>query len=64
MPGGVAGEQAEMPVPYADFRIHQSMNWRISSRTAITAFDTATIARRTTINTLIIRCSIKEPERH
>ncbi|MEA7187946.1 SMR family transporter, partial [Salmonella enterica subsp. enterica serovar Virginia] len=37
------------------FRIHQSTNRRISSRIAITALDTATTARRTTINTLIIR---------
>lgn len=63
MPGGVAGEQAEMPASYADFRIHQSTNRRISSRIAITAFDTATTALRTTINTLIIRLLHTEPER-
>nr|ARJ58234.1 hypothetical protein ecM1_15 [uncultured bacterium] len=39
------------------------MNCRISSRTAITAFDTATTARRTTINMLIIRLLHTEQER-
>nr|QQM12598.1 hypothetical protein [Klebsiella pneumoniae subsp. pneumoniae] len=40
----------------------QSKYCRISSRTAITALDTATTARRTTINKLIIRLLHTEQE--
>nr|AOX48271.1 hypothetical protein [Escherichia coli] len=40
------------------------MNWRISSRTAISAFATATTALRTMINILIIRFSSKTGGNH
>lgn len=41
--------------PELRFRCHQTMNWRISSRTAIRAFATATTSLRMMINRLIIR---------
>ncbi|AFH47713.1 hypothetical protein SU5_p0043 (plasmid) [Salmonella enterica subsp. enterica serovar Heidelberg str. B182] len=40
------------------------MNWRISSRIAISAFATATTALRTMINKLIIRFSSKTGGNH
>lgn len=43
--------------PELRFRCHQTMNWRISSRTAIRAFATATTSLRMMINRLIIRFS-------
>ena len=50
--------------PELRFRCHQTMNWRISSRTAIRAFATATTALRTMINRLIIRFSSKTGGNH
>lgn len=41
--------------PVLSYVSAQSINWRISSRIAISAFASATTARRTTINRLTIR---------
>lgn len=50
--------------PELRFRCHQTMNWRISSRTAIRAFATATTSLRMMINRLIIRFSSKTGGNH
>ncbi len=54
----VKGQEAVTSCPSLRFQAYQSISSRISSRTAISAFATATTALRTMINRLIIRFSI------